>query len=104
MTPSERILWKELRNKRLSGKKFYRQHPIFYDSVKNDYFFFVADFYCAQCKLVIELDGPIHDLQYEKDQRRDLILKGRGLKVLRIKNEDLKNINKVKQKIIDYLY
>jgi len=103
MTFSERILWEELRNKRLARKKFYRQHPIFYDSINNDHFFFVVDFYCAQSKLVIELDGPVHELQFEKDHHRDLILEEKGLKVLHIKNEELRDLNKVIEKIIEYL-
>jgi len=103
MTPAEKILLEELRNKRLAGKKFYRQHPIFYDSINNDHFFFVVDFYCAQSKLVIELDGPIHELQNDKDYHRDLILKEKGLRVLHIKNEELNDIKRVKQKIKKYL-
>jgi len=104
MIPSKRILWEELRNKRLAGKKFYRQHPIFYDSMNNDHFFFVADFYCAQSKLVIELDGwSIHEFQKEKDYHRDLILKEKGLRVLHIKNEELNDINRIKKKIMEYL-
>lgn len=103
MTLSERILWEELRNKRLAGKKFYRQHPIFYDSINNDHFFFVVDFYCAQSKLVIELDGLIHEVLKKKDYHRDLILKEKGLRVIHIKNEELQDINRVKEKIMEYL-
>ena len=53
--------------------------------------------------LVVELDGKIHDFQKEKDYQRDLIIKGMGLEVLRIKNEELKNMKKVKEKIIGHL-
>ena len=49
-TEPERILWRHLRGKRLGGHKFRRQHPI-----KN----YIADFYCHEARLVIEVDGNI---------------------------------------------
>ena len=61
MTESETILWKELKARKLSGFKFLRQHPIIYKGNLLRYNYFVADFYCAEKKAVIELDGPIHD-------------------------------------------
>ena len=79
--------------------KFLRQHPIIYESNKNEHFFFVPDFYCAQANLVIELDGPIHKKTVEHDVRRDEILKSHGLKVLRFKNEELDDIGCVLKKI-----
>lgn len=98
-TPAEKTLWTYIRNRQLYGRKFLRQHPIIYESNRNNHYFFVADFYCKEEKLVIELDGPIHNYQREKDKRRDLILKSRNLNVLRIKNEELVNINRVLEKI-----
>src|SRR4030095_8695699 len=50
-TEAEEKLWSLLRNRQLKGKKFRRQHPILH---------YVADFYCHECKLVIELDGNFH--------------------------------------------
>ncbi|MEA3478518.1 MAG: endonuclease domain-containing protein [Bacteroidota bacterium] len=102
-TKEEAILWNELRNRKLNGKKFLRQHPIIYDRYNNDYNFFVVDFYCAEKKLVIELDGKIHDFQKKKDDWRESILKERGLKVVRIRNEELPNLENVKQKIMKHL-
>jgi len=100
-TLSEIKLWKQIRNKKLSGRKFLRQHPIIYDSNRdiNEYFFFIPDFYCASEKLIIELDGKIHDFQKEKDYRRDEILAAYNLKVLRINNEELNDIRTVINKI-----
>jgi very-short-patch-repair endonuclease len=100
-TPSEKKLWLELRQKKLEGRKFLRQHPVFYDSNSSthDYFFFIPDFYCASEQLVIELDGKIHDFQKDRDYRRDEILKALNLKVLRIKNEELEFIDLVLEKI-----
>ncbi len=101
-TKEEKTLWNELRNRKFYEKKFLRQHPFIYDSKNNEHFFFVSDFYCAEQKLVIELDGKIHEYQKDRDENRDEILKALGLKILRIKNEELQDIEKVKMKISDY--
>jgi very-short-patch-repair endonuclease len=102
-TPSEVVLWEIIRNRQLVRRKFLRQHPIIYDTDRNanEFFFFIPDFYCAKEKLIIELDGPIHDFQKEKDYRRDQILVSYNLRVLRIRNEELNNIDLVKKKITD---
>jgi len=104
-TQEEKMLWEELKNKKLAGEKFLRQHPIFYDRNMIDHRFFVADFYCARKKLVIELDGKIHEYQKERDNWRDEIIESKGIKIIRIKNEELKEIdsvlNKIKQAIFD---
>jgi len=97
-TPSEKILWEELRRRNLKYK-FLRQHPIIYESIKNEHFFYIPDFYCAKKKLVIELDGEIHEFQKEYDENRTAVLKGKGLHVLRFKNEELSEISKVIEKI-----
>lgn len=89
-TEAENLMWQNLRNRKFCGLKFLRQHPIVYDShVNYNYKFFIADFYCNENKLVIELDGKIHDFQKEYDYQRDLILKEKGLNVLRFKNEEI---------------
>jgi very-short-patch-repair endonuclease len=94
-TASEKILWTVLRRKNLSGYKFLRQHPIFY-KVNNKWVeFFIADFYCSELKLIIELDGNIHEDRKEYDSERDLKLLKKGIYVVRIKNEELDNMNSV---------
>jgi very-short-patch-repair endonuclease len=62
-TDAERRLWEKLRNRKLRNLKFRRQHPIHK---------YVADFYCAEHKVVVELDGGIHQLKEQKiyDQER----------------------------------
>ena len=100
-TPEERVLWEYLRKHKLQGFKFLRQHPIIYESNKNEHFFFIPDFYCAKAKLIVELDGEIHKKTIEYDINRDLILKSMGLKILRIKNSELKDITTVLRKIED---
>jgi leucyl-tRNA synthetase len=99
LTDSEKILWKELRGRKLSGYKFLRQHPILYKGNLVRLNYFIADFYCNEKKVVIELDGPIHDFNEEYDTFRDSELQNLGIRILRIKNEELINMNEVLQKI-----
>ncbi|MEW5858090.1 MAG: endonuclease domain-containing protein [Cyanobacteriota bacterium] len=87
MTEEEKILWQYLRANRLNGFHFRRQQII--DG-------FIADFYCHAVKLVIEVDGEIHQQQAEYDAERDKVLSMRGLRLLRIKNEEVRrNIDNV---------
>ena len=79
-TPAEQILWKYLRRHRLGGFKFRRQHVLIG---------FIVDFYCHSAKLVIEVDGPMHDFQIEADRLRAEKLRGQGLEVLRVTNADV---------------
>jgi len=92
-TEAEKLLWKELRGKKLKGLKFRRQHPL--DK-------YVADFYCHEKKLVIELDGAVHDEKENKeyDQARTIELAGLKINVLRFRNDEVENdIDKVLKKI-----
>lgn len=61
MTESERILWQELRAKKL-GFKFRRQAAFVFEN-----YHFIADFYCSEKKLIVELDGEIHNNSEAKD-------------------------------------
>jgi very-short-patch-repair endonuclease len=81
MSPPEVILWQHLRMSP-GGVKFRRQHPIGRC---------VCDFYCPSAKLVIEVDGDVHDFeeQAEYDERRDEELRARGYLVLRILAADV---------------
>lgn len=81
MTEEETILWQYLRANRLNGLHFRRQQII--DG-------FIADFYCHSAKLIIEVDGGIHQQQAEYDAERDQVLLARGLRLLRIKNEEVR--------------
>lgn len=99
LTSSERKLWEILRYKKLFGFKFLRQHPVFYRIDKDFVEFFIADFYCARLRLIIEIDGPVHENHKEYDAIRDLKLASKGIMVLRIKNEELVNITDVISRI-----
>ncbi|MBI3500159.1 MAG: endonuclease domain-containing protein [Bacteroidetes bacterium] len=99
-TPAEAKLWAEVRNRKLNGIKFFRQHPIVYQTQNQRLFFFIADFYSNEISLVIEVDGKIHDYQKDRDEQRDIVMREKGLNVLRFKNEELENIDEVKKKIL----
>ena len=102
-TKAELILWEELRNRKLNNKKFYRQYPIFYDETGIESFF-IADFFCFENNLVIELDGPIHQYKITEDQNRTDILISKSITVIRFKNEEVeKNLNYVLEKIKSYV-
>jgi len=103
MTEAEQVLWKELRNRKFIGLKFVRQHPLIYQVINNEPRYFIADFMCYEKKLVIEVDGLIHEFQKEEDEHREEILKSMGLNILRIKNEEVKDILKVMEKIKTYI-
>ena len=81
-TEAEKILWKNLRGKRLAGYKFRQQHII------GDY---IADFLCLQKNLVVEVDGRIHEKPEVKvaDEGRTAWLREQGYHILRIKNEEI---------------
>jgi very-short-patch-repair endonuclease len=89
-TTAENLMWSELRNHKLGGLKFYRQFPIFYD-LEGKESFFVADFYCHENSLIVELDGETHLYRIKEDTERTKILNHLGLKVVRIKNEEVMN-------------
>jgi very-short-patch-repair endonuclease len=80
-TPVEDLLWEELRGRRLDGMKFRRQHPIGP---------FVVDFCCAECRLVIELDGGVHAEQRDRDAEREAILATAGYRVIRFPNQSIR--------------
>jgi very-short-patch-repair endonuclease len=93
-TPAERLLWQHLRNRKLGGLKFGRQHP---------FGRYVADFYCAELKLIVEIEGGIHDEagQQEHDRVRFEELELRGLRILRFSNSELlQNTRRVLQQIV----
>jgi very-short-patch-repair endonuclease len=83
-TEAENIFWgKILKNKNLKNFKFTRQKPL--DN-------FIVDFYCANLRLIIEIDGEIHNFQKARDKERDNILKQKfGLKIIRYTNKEVLN-------------
>ena len=80
MTDAERLLWQHLRNRRLQGCKFRRQHSI------GPY---IADFVCADKMLVVELDGGQHSERVGYDERRTRYLEAKGYRVIRFWNNEV---------------
>jgi very-short-patch-repair endonuclease len=80
MTPAERILWEALKGKKLSGLRFRAQHPVGP---------FILDFYCPARKLVVELDGGVHEEQAGYDEARTQQLEDYGYHVIRFRNEEV---------------
>jgi very-short-patch-repair endonuclease len=81
-TPAEQALWELLRDRRLSGLKFRRQFPVR---------IFVADFCCYELKLIVELDGEVHEdaRRIAHDENRDFYLRSVGYTVLRFSNREV---------------
>lgn len=93
LTPAEAFLWKQLQNKKLEGRKFRRQH-----SIEN----YIADFYCPEERLVIELDGQGHfnEAAQEYDRIRTQVLNSLRIKVIRFENKMVfENLDSVLEEI-----
>jgi very-short-patch-repair endonuclease len=92
-TPTEEVLWDRLRARRFLGLKFRRQFPVEG---------FITDFYCHEAKLIVEVDGAVHDEPHQeaRDENRDVFLQSLGYKVLRFANERvLEDIDSVLREI-----
>ena len=95
-TQAEERLWHRLRNRQLGGFKFRRQYAIGR---------YIADFYCSDARLVIEIDGPIHQTQTEYDQYRENKIMLRDIAVLRFSNYEIESdmetvLTKIQQKVL----
>jgi very-short-patch-repair endonuclease len=87
MTRCEDLLWERIKGKQICGLRFRRQHPID---------IFIADFYCHRIRLVVEIDGEIHNSQKDYDIGRSAVMEKYDIKVIRFTNEDVEfNIEKV---------
>lgn len=94
MTPAESILWNELRANKL-GVHFRRQQVIAG---------FIVDFYCHKAGLVVEVDGDVHDLQQDEDERREKVLTEMGLRIVRFGNDEVvRDVSAVVGKIRDLI-
>ena len=84
-TIPETRLWERIRGRKLNGFKFRRQHPIARK--------YIVDFYCAEKKLIIEIDGSIHSLAENKfsDKTRENFLLELGYHIIRFENKEVMN-------------
>lgn len=101
MTLPEKIIWDELKNRRITKVKFRRQHPVD---------IFIVDFYCHEIKLAIEIDGEVHQDEdvKEYDDGRTHDIEKLGITVLRFTNTDVINqrskvISAIKKSITELL-
>src|SRR5690554_716569 len=97
-TPAEEILWQLLRNRKLNNLKFRRQHQIGH---------YIVDFYCHEKKLIVELDGAVHDIpeRQKHDQKRDKQLNSLGFHILRFPNEKVINdTESVLKQIVEFTF
>jgi very-short-patch-repair endonuclease len=92
MTVAEKILWNHVRANRLDGFHFRRQQIIAG---------YVVDFYCHSARLIVELDGPIHENQHEHDKKRDIALTELGFRIVRFANREvIENLKEVLNRIL----
>lgn len=87
-TEAEDHLWKLIRKKNIVGMRFLRQYPIYFVYFGRNKFF-IADFYCHEKRLVVEVDGGIHDNQKEYGDLRNHIMDSLGYRVVRFTNEEI---------------
>jgi len=80
-TDAEACLWAILRNRRIAGNKFRRQHSIPP---------YVVDFFCEEARLVIEVDGGQHGENRRHDDVRTAFLEEKGLRVIRFWNHEVR--------------
>ena len=80
-TSTEALLWQKLRREQL-GYKFRRQSPIGP---------FVVDFLCVSARLIVEVDGLIHDFQKQADQEQQSLLESIGLRFIRFSAQDVES-------------
>ncbi len=81
MSLAEILLWDEVKQKKIAGYDFDRQHPI------DEY---IVDFYCKELRLAIEVDDESHDHKYEYDRKRQKRLEELGVSFLRFSDEEVK--------------
>lgn len=98
MTKAEILLWSKIRSRQIENLKFRRQAPVYH---------YIADFYCDSLKMIIEVDGEIHNEDSKRvyDIERDKVLKDHGFKIMRFNNNEVEfELNSVVRKIESFLY
>ncbi len=102
-TKAEQVFWENVRDRKFLGLKFYRQYPLFVDDNGRETFL-LADFYCHEKRLVVEIDGKIHDYQKGHDELREQLIREKAIVVKRFRNEEVElNILGVMEKLKSYV-
>lgn len=96
MTLQEKLLWERLKLKQICGVRFRRQHPVD---------FFIVDFYCHEARLVVELDGVVHNKRRKYDDGRSSEMEKYYIKVIRFSNSEIENniedvLKKIRNEVI----
>ncbi len=98
-TDAEFIFWQAVRNRQVLGLKFYRQHPLFFEYYDRERFF-IADFFCLEKRLVVEIDGSIHDYQQDYDALRTHLISTLKIDVIRFRNEEIEqNLDNIMEEL-----
>jgi len=79
-TPEEDLLWERLRGRKFHGQRFRRQHALGP---------FIVDFFCSESRLIVEVDGGIHETTVKQDGERADALQALGFKVVRLRNREI---------------
>ncbi len=94
-TLGEVLLWNKLKGRQLLGYKFIRQTPI------NKY---IADLYCRELKLIIEIDGFTHNYKLDSDAERQKVLEKEGYSIIRFQEHEIReDISNTIQRIVDWI-
>ena len=88
-TAAERVFWEKVRGRKLFGLKFNRQFLIEYKEILGNKLYYIVDFHNFEYKLVVEIDGSIHQEQVEYDKRRENDIIALGYQVLRFSNDEV---------------
>jgi len=96
-TCEQKLVWEKLKNRQYKNLKFRRQHVLQG---------FVVDFYCHELKLILEIDGKIHEKQKEYDYLRQILIEEKGIRFIRVTNEETNTdinvlFHRIKEAIMD---
>ncbi len=95
LTLAEALFWQRLRKRQVLGHKFRRQHAIER---------FIVDFYCRDARLVVEVDGPIHQYTQEEEAIRQTFLESQELEVIRFSNQEIvQHISRIVERVTEAL-
>ena len=103
-TDAEKVFWEKARSRKLFGLKFNRQFLIKYKEILGNKLYYIADFHNFEFKLIIEIDGSIHQEQIEYDKERENDIIALGYKVLRCSNDEvLYRWYEVEKKVLSFI-